>query len=514
MDMDRREFLKLAGGGAAAAAVGGCGAELFSGKGRNSRPNILFCVSDDQSWVHAGAYGDKVVKTPNFDRVGREGVLFRNAFCASACCTPSRSAIVTGQEIWRLEGGALLMGSLPSKFAVYPDLLEDAGYRVGYVHKGWGPGNYKAGGWDHNPAGRLKYNKRKLSPPTTGMNTRDYAGNFADFLGDCPADTPFCFWFGAEEPHRRYEKGSGVRLGKRLEDVVVPGFLPDCAEVRSDICDYYAEIEWFDEHLGRMLGLLEEMGVLDNTIIVVTSDNGMPFPRAKGNLYDWGVRAPLAVRWGKRVAGGRVVDDFVSLADVGPTFLEAAGVQVPSEMTGRSFVDVLLSGKSGRVDGRRDRVFTGTERITWCREGGLGYPSRAIRTFRWLYILNYEPGRWPAGDPDFDAVPEGVYGDVNAGPTKSYMLEHKDDVGVAEQFRLCFGKRGAEELYDVQKDVWQVNNLAGEAMYADVKAELRRVLEAYQVETKDPRAEGKSAWDSYEYYYRKGARHGAKSVEQ
>jgi uncharacterized sulfatase len=406
------------------------------------------------------------------------------------------------------------MGALPSKFKVYPDLLEADGYHVGYVHKGWSPGNYRAGGWNHNPAGSRKYSKRKITPPAKGMSTRDYAGNFADFLDDCPEGKPFYFWAGFQEPHRRYEKGSGVRLGKKIEDVEVPGFMPDSVEVRSDICDYYAEIEWFDEHLGRMIGQLEERGLLENTIVVVTSDNGMPFPRAKANLYDWGVREPLAVRWGDRIKGGRVVDDFVSLTDLGPTFLEAAGLEVPNEMTGRSFLDVLLSSKSGRIDARRNKVFTANERITWCRENGVGYPSRAIRTHQWLYIVNYEADRWPAGDPNFNAEPEGIYGDVNAGATKDYMIEHKDDAKVAKLFELCFGKRGAEELYDAEKDPWQIHNLADDAEMADIKAELRRTLEQYQRETNDPRAEGISAWDEYEYYYRKGARLGEKAQKK
>ncbi|MHC4620585.1 MAG: sulfatase-like hydrolase/transferase, partial [Planctomycetota bacterium] len=123
--------------------------------------------------------------------------------------------------------------------------------------------------------------------------------------------------------------------------MAVPESLPDVPEIRSDILDYYLEIEWYDQHLGRMIKLLKDMGELDNTLVVVTSDNGMPFPRAKANLYDLGVRMPLAVRWGGRVRGGRVVDDFISLTDLAPTFLEAAGLQVPAQMTGRSLVDIL-----------------------------------------------------------------------------------------------------------------------------------------------------------------------------
>jgi uncharacterized sulfatase len=510
--MNRREFLRAVGAGAGSLALGGCaGSARRAGRpGLGSRPNILFCISDDQSWLHAGAYGDKVVRTPSFDRIARQGVLFTHAFSAATSCTASRSAILTGQEIWRLEEGGLLMGTLQKKFNVYTDMLEAAGYHVGYVHKGWSPGSYKASGRDHNPAGSKKYSKRKIDLPGSGRKKTDYAGNFADFLADRTQGQPFCFWYGCEEPHRSYECGSGLSAGKKREDVVVPKSLPDAPEVRSDMLDYCLEIELYDEHLGRMIRLLEDIGELDNTLIVATSDNGMPFPRAKANLYDLGVRMPLAVRWANRVKGGRVVDDFVSLTDVAPTFLEAAGLAAPQEMTGRSFMDILLSDKFGRVDVRRDKVFSGNERTTWCRPNGEGYPSRAIRTYRWLYIRNYEPERWPAGDPDIDAEPEGIYGDINAGPTKDYMIEHKDNPAVAPLFELGFGKRPAEELYDVAEDQWQIHNLADDAAYSKVKAELASQLEEYQRRTKDPRIEGRRPWDYYPYYYGGSVRQAAK----
>lgn len=475
-----------------------------------NRPNILFCISDDQSWLHAGAYGDKVVKTPNFDRIARRGVLFTHAFSAATSCTASRSAILTGQEIWRLEEAGQLMGTFPKKFDIYTDMLEAAGYHVGYVHKGWSPGSYKAGGRDHNPAGSKKYSKRKTISPISGREKRDYAANFADFLADRRKGRPFCFWYGCEEPHRSYERGSGLRAGKKLEDVVVPKSLPDSPVVRSDMLDYYLEIELYDEHLGRMIKMLEEIGELDNTLIVATSDNGMPFPRAKANLYDLGVRMPLAICWADRVKAGRVVDDFVSLTDIAPTFLEAAGLPVPPQMTGRSLMNILLSNNSGRVEPKRDRVFAGSERTTWCRPNGASYPGRSIRTYGWLYIRNYEPARWPAGDPDIDAEPEGIYGDVNAGPTKDYMIEHKDDPAVAPLFELGFGKRPAEELYDNENDPWQIHDLAGNAAYANVKAELASQLEEYQRQTKDPRIQGKDPWDYYPYYYGRTVRQPAR----
>jgi uncharacterized sulfatase len=490
-------------GGAAALTVQGCmsNAKQAAGRRTSDNPNILFCISDDQSWAHTSISGCKAVRTPNFDRVAKEGVLFTHAFCAAPSCTPSRSAILTGQEIWHLEEGGLLMGALPSKFKVFTGLLEEAGYHVGYTHKGWAPGNYEAGGWSHNPVGSNKYSERRLTPPANGIKTTNYAGNFQDFLNDCPDGAPFFFWYGGKEPHRVYEEGSGLRAGKRLDDVDVPAFLPDTPEVRSDILDYCVEIEWFDEHLGQMIRLLEQRGILDNTVVVVTSDNGMPFPRAKTNLYDYGTRMPLAVRWPAKVKRGRVIDDIVSLTDTAPTFLQAAGLDVPAEMTGRSLLGVLLSDKSGRVDPSRNRVFTAIERHTWCRPNGVGYPSRAIRTYRWLYIRNYAPDRWPAGDPDFDSPHQSIYGDIDNGATKTYMIEHKNDPKVQPSFELCFGKRPAEELYDVIKDPDQVRNLAADPAFARVKRKMLRQLERYQRDTKDPRITGKSPWDRYPYYY-------------
>jgi len=314
----------------------------------------------------------------------------------------------------------------------------------------------------------------------------DYSANFEDFMNELKEGQPFCFWYGGKEPHRSYEDGSGLRSGKKPDAVRVPQSIPDVADVRGDILDYYLEIEWYDEHFGRMLKLLKGKGQLDNTLIVVTSDNGMPFPRAKTHLYDLGVRMPLAVRWPAKVKGGRVVDDFISHTDFAPTFLEAAGIESPEEMTGRSLLNILLSDKSGRLDPSRDKVFTAIER----HSVPTGYPRRAIRTHDWLYIRNYEPDRWPGGKPQ-------RYGDCDGSPTKTYIIEHKDDPKEGIFFQLAFAKRPSEELYDVNKDPCQIHNLAEDAAFADIKKMLREQLEKYQRKTKDPRIEGKSPWDNY-----------------
>src|SRR4051812_5689916 len=323
-----------------------------------ARPNILYCLADDWGWPHAGAYGDRVVKTPNFDRVAREGVLFTHAFSASPSCTPSRAAMLTGQAPHRLREGGNLWGSLPKEFPVYTELLQKEGYFVGLTRKGWGPGDYEPGGYAENPAGKT-YN------------------NFQGFFSKVPKDKPFCYWFGSHDPHREYVKGSGAKAGLKSADVQVPPWFPDTPEVRNDILDYYLAVQRFDRELGDILQLLEHAGQLENTLIVVTGDNGMPFPRCKANLYDGGTRQPLAVRWPARAKGGRTLDDFINLTDLAPTFLEAAGLKPPPQMTGRSFLGLLTGTEQ---PGARDVVFVERERHANVRKGDVGYPSRAIRT--------------------------------------------------------------------------------------------------------------------------------------
>ncbi len=446
------------------------------------RPNILFCFADDQSWPHASAYGDKVVKTPNFDRIATAGVLFNNAYCSSPSCTPSRSAVLTGQDIWRLEEGAQLFGTLPAKFPIYTNMLSDEGYLVGFMEKGWAPGDIQAGGHKYNPAGRMSYE------------------NFKQFHDAVEPGQPWCFWFGSRDPHRGYKKGSGIASGMDPNKVEVPPVFPDAPEVRSDICDYYYEIERFDSEVGAMLKLIEDSGQMDNTIVVVTSDNGMPFPRAKANLYDLGVHMPLAISWKKQIPGGRNIDDFVNLSDLAPTFLEAAGIKTPPTMTGKSLMNILSSVKSGRIDPERDCVVTARERHAWCRIDGKGYGSRMIRTEDLLYIRNYNPERQPSGIYSM-VTNEGHYGDVDASPTKDFMLKHKEKPEDKRLFNLSFGKRPAEELYDCRKDPFQMNNLAEKPAYKEKKEELATRLTTYLKETNDPRETSKDVnWDKYKYY--------------
>ena len=376
-----------------------------------TRPNILFCISDDQSYAHTGANGDPVVETPAFDRIAREGLRFTHAFCNAPTCGPSRSAILTGQHIWRLEEAGNIHSTLPAKFATYTELLAEAGYSVGYTGKGWSPGRLEPGGRTSNPAGEL-FDRQSLKPPFKGIQATDYAGNFQDFLAQVPENRPFCFWLGTFEPHRFYQPGSGKLTGKDPAKTIVPPIFPDNDIVRNDILDYLVEVEHFDLMVARAIAALEARGQLDNTIVVVTSDHGMPFPRAKASLYDAGSRVPLAIRWPQGIKNsGREISAFVNLSDLAATFLEAADLKIPEMMTSRSLSRIF----HGNDPAEMDAAFVAMERHDGCRAGGKGYPCRAIRTKDYLYIHNFEPTRWPSGSPDASVCARSIpYGEIDS----------------------------------------------------------------------------------------------------
>ena len=446
------------------------------------RPNILFCLADDWGWPHAGVFGDPVVKTPTFDRLAKEGVLFEYTFVSSPSCTPSRNATLTGQQFYRLDQGANLHSSLDPKHPNFMFLLRDAGYEIGHWRKSWGPGDFKALGYKENPCG----------PEFT----------FPKFLKQRDKTKPFCFWFGTTDPHRPYKKGSGAASGMDIAKVPLPGFYPEDPEIQSDIADYYWEVQRWDRDVASALTLLEEAGELDNTIIAMSGDHGMPFPRCKGNLYDRGVRVPLAIRWGTKVKPGRRLKDFVSFIDLAPTFLDAAGVTIPDIVTGRSLMPLLTATGNGRIDPKRNLMVFGRERHTPAQEipSLVGYPARAIRTDRWLLILNLEDARWPAGVPKNATHPADIYADCDAGPTKSLLVDHVIDPKYAKFFDLCLAKRPAIELYDCVADPDQVNNLAADPNHAETVQQLRNQLVAYLKATSDPRfTDAPVEFDDYPY---------------
>jgi arylsulfatase A-like enzyme len=464
------------------------------------QPNIVFCIFDDASFQHFGAYGfglNKWVNTPGFDRVAKEGLLFTRAYTPNAKCAPSRAAILTGRNSWQLEEAGNHNAIYPAKFITFMEQLQGNGYRIGFTGKGWGPGEQGMVNGKPRSLTGTEYSNIKAQTPTPSISPIDYAANFEDFLSKEPKGKPFCFWIGSREPHREYEYGSGAARGsKRITDIAeVPPFWPDNEKVRNDMLDYAFEVEHFDKHIQKVLAILEQKGELENTIVVITSDNGMPFPRIKGHMYDYDNHLPLAMMWkGHVVSPGRKINDFVSFIDYAPTFLEAAGVK-PDKMqpiTGKSLLTYLKP--NAKPAPSRDHVLLGREREDIGRPHDQGYPVRAIVKGNFFYAMNYEPGRWPSGNP------ETGYLDTDGSPTKTEILNANRNGQYHNLWQLSFGKKGAEELYQTDKDPYSMKNLANDPAFAKIKAELRSQMEKELKSQGDPRMFGYgSVFDNYPY---------------
>lgn len=472
--------------------------------GKKKKPNILFVITDDQSFPYASAYGTPGVRTPVFDSVAAGGVLFTNAFAAAPQCSPSRAAILTGRNIWQLEEAGTHSSYFPSKFPVFTAALDSAGYKTGYTGKAWAPGNWKDAGWKENPVGHA-YNGLTLKPPYKTISKIDYAANFQAFYGEKKTEQPFFFWVGAQEPHRPYTEGSGHDTG----DVHLPAFLPDDAVIKNDLRDYAVEINWFDEQLGKIISFLREKGELENTLIVLTSDNGMPFPSAKATVMEYGTHIPLAVSWPGVIEGGRKSGELISLIDLAPTFLQAAGVPGMPGMSGKSMLPLLQQQKDSS---RNTFVLTGMERHSASRPDNVGYPARAIRTADYLFILNFKPGRWPAGDPPPASEPPSTSKDIkpigpgytdidDPSPSKLFLIAQRKKW--PELFRQGFEKRPAEQLFDIHNDPGCTKNLAADPAYDSVRLALSGRLKEMLTRQGDPRMTGNG--DIFESYPRFGA---------
>ncbi|MGK6350996.1 sulfatase family protein [Parapedobacter sp. DT-150] len=462
------------------------------------RPNILICIADDQSFPHTGAYGTSWIKTPAFDEIAREGILFDRAYTPNAKCAPSRSCLLTGRNSWQLKEAANHAPYFPATFKTYAEVLGSHGYAIGFTGKGWAPG--EPGEVDGRRRELLgpAFNTHKLTPPTKQISPIDYAANFREFLETKGEDQPFCFWFGALEPHRPYTFGSGQAKGGKQSNEIddVYGFWPDHDTVRTDLLDYAYEIEHFDRQLAQILDILRETGELDNTLIVVTADNGMPFPRIKGQAYERSNHLPLAIMWKNGIQHpGRRYAQYVSFTDFAPTFLDVAGVDTAgsgmARFEGNSLKPVLEDRKDRHA---RDYMVIGKERHDVGRPHDWGYPIRGILKDGYLYLRNFEPQRWPAGNP------ETGYLNTDGSPTKSFVLNQRRYHGAPAFWELNFGMRPSEELYDVSADADCLNNLAKDGQYHDLKARLYETLKTELEAEEDPRILGHGeVFDRYIY---------------
>jgi N-sulfoglucosamine sulfohydrolase len=431
-------------------------------KATADKPNILFFLTDDESWLERSAYGWSRLPTPAFDRVAREGALFMNGFTSAPSCGPSRACVLTGRHFWQNEQGGFIQGFIPRTTPIVTRILADHGYQVGRTGKGWGPGSHAKLGIPSDSLGRTFMSERIPDPPQE-VRDIDYAANFDRFLEWRDAKRPFFFWAGVIEPHepsgpmnyKLLEKEFGVTL----DEVSLPPFMKDTEANRRKRANFVYEICRADTHLARMLKSLEAGGLLDNTIVVVSSDNGTAvvhdgLQRGKASPYDVGVHEPLAIMWPARIKPGRTVTDFVSFADFAPTFLEAAGIKVPASMTGRSLLPILASEKSGRIEAHRDFIVTGLE---WHGEFDPASRScRSIRDDRYAYVVRYD--------------------NVDA---QGNLLDNK-----------ALMKPSQVEFYDLERDPWQMRDLAADPKVAAEKGRLAAKLRQVGLESGDPRVTG------------------------
>lgn len=443
------------------------------------RPHFLFVIADNWSWPHAGALGDPLAQTPVFDRIAREGVVFNHTFCPVPSCSPTRASLLTGRAAHQLADAASLWSRFDRAHRVFTDLLREGGYQVGFAGKGWSPGNFKDSGWTENPVGP----EHK---------------SFEAFLKQRDKGRPFFFWLGNTDTARhrwRYEPADWAGLDPAK--LVVPPQFPDDPATRATLLGYYASVRRMDLAVGEEIARLEKAGLLADTIVVYTSDNGWQLPRGLANCYDTGTRVPFAVRWGQRLTAGRVCDELVSLTDLAPTLLELAGLPVQPGMTGRSFADLILNRPEAA---RRDAVFLERERHANVRRGDLSFPIRGVRTRDFLYLWNLRPGRWPAGDPElYHSV--GPYGDIDQSPLKDLLVTGAGRPELARFRELALERRPAEELYDLREDPHQLHNVASKSHYADVRRELRERVERWMRETADPRCDPAcDDWDRFPYF--------------
>lgn len=465
----------------AAALIGGlCQSAM------GAAPNVLFIIADDASRHFGEAYGCSWAKTPNIDRLAKQGLVFDNAYTPTSKCAPSRAAILTGRNPWQLEEAANHQPYFPAKFMAFSEAFVKAGVSVGSEGKTWGPGDAKLADGSNRTFG--------FSPG--GKKAKLRGGEaLTEFLKARASEKPFFYWYGSSNPHRAYKLDSGLEAGKKPSDVDrVPAYWPDNDTVRRDMLDYAVEVEAFDAEVGSLLGALEASGEAQNTLVIVTSDHGMPFPRVKGHTYDDAHHIPLVASWPQGIVKpGRRVPELVSFIDLAPTFLELLEVDGialgMSPITGRSFTDLLRNEPKVK----RDFLVIGRERNdVLARPGspaGLGYPARGIREGSLLYIHNFAPDRWPCGDPDLGLK------DTDASPTKA-LIEAAGEGDVFWQH--AYGRRPAEQLFDLSKDPDCVKNLAADPAHAAKVETLRTALMEELKRQKDPRALGQG--DVFEQY--------------
>ncbi len=406
------------------------------------RPNFLIFIADDMAWDDCGAYGHKTIRTPNIDKLARDGLRFDRAFLTCSSCSPSRSSLITGRYP-HSTGAEQLHWPVPEDQVTFPSLLRKAGYWTAAVGK-WHLGESAKAGFD-------KVNAR--------------LDQMAPTLRDRPKDKPFLLWFAFSDPHRPYQENT-IPTPHRPEDVVVPPYLPDVPETRKDLAMYYDEIARLDGAVGEVLAELDRQKAAGETLVLFMTDNGRPFPRCKTTVYDSGIKTPFLVRYPGRVRPGGSSARLVSSIDVALTLLELAGAAPAKSFQGKSFVP-LLDDPAGKPV--REYVFA---EHNWHDFDDHG---RAARSEKYKYVRNYYPEH--PGTPPADAV---------RSPTFQAMRKLRDANKLTpEQMNPFVAPRPEEELYDTDADPHELRNLAADPKLKDVLGQLRAALAAWEKETGD-----------------------------
>ena len=435
--------------------------------------NVVLFVADDHG-QDAGCYGNKVLKTPHLDALAADGTLFRNAFCTTASCSPSRSVILTGQHnhaTWQygLQHSYHHFSSRETLKSL-PVMLEKAGYRTG-----------RAGKYHVAPEAVYHFD---TAIPGPLRNPVALADRCRDFL-TARDERPFFLFFCTADPHRSGTRaddrpGKPDRFGNRPggypgvtdvkydpKDVIVPPFLPDTPACREELAQYYQSVSRVDQGLGRLVKVLKDAGKWDDTLFIYISDHGIPFPGAKTTVYDPGLKSPCVVRHPGLKRRGVVNGAMVSWVDLTPTILDfARATPKTARFHGRSFLPILgEEAPKGWDEVYASHTF---------HEVTMYYPCRVVRTRRYKYILNL------AHKLDFpfasDLYESATWQDVLKRGLKTYGKRAVKD----------YISRPREELYDLENDPDEVKNLAGQPRHAKLLEEMRRKCKDFQTRTNDP----------------------------
>lgn len=487
--------------------------------------NVVLAFADDLG-RYASAYADPdhpspndIISTPDFDSIAAQGTLFDNAFASVPSCTPSRAALLTGRHFFRNGSHSQLhhpwhnadVQGDPvvdpwSKLRGMGLMLADAGYHIGWSYKmhlsedrmGGRKRNYVRAGNSFNRFSQV------VSQANDSSNAKkklldEVRKNFSWFLNDRQTEQPFFYWFNPTNTHRDWVRGSGASIwGLNPDDLKgrLPAFLPDNEIIREDFADYLGEAMAFDASVGVLIDQLKDAGVWDHTMLIISGDHGAPgFPRGKCNLYDFGTRVPLAIRLPPSIIDGKLDSPAqrlatpVSLIDLAPTILDVAGVRPTESMDGESLLPAMSDGSGEAAERLRGWVLMGRENhVDEARPEGLPYPIRAIRNKHYLYIVNFEPDRWPVAKPPLAAADgEKRRMDIDFGPTREFFAKNEGSQDMRQAWELGFAKRPAEELYDVIDDPDQMVNLIGNESHQTVRDDMRSQLMRELIVGGDPR---------------------------